>query len=116
MGNLAQFLAIDILCQHWRVATGKVHMPLDCVGVIKQLHMVEGKTPQCWKHTDLLQEMWQWIAASGLQFSFAHVCAHQDDMWDWEQLPWSAQLNCECDVMAKGFLRWLRAGGQNALP
>ena len=73
MRNLAQILAINILCQHWGVATGKVHMSLDCVGVIKWLHMVEGKTPQHWKHVDLLHEMQQWIATLGLQFSFAHV-------------------------------------------
>ena len=103
MGNLARILVIDILCQCWGVATGKVHMSLDCVGVINQLCRVEGKTLQHWKHTDLLHEMQQWIVALGLQFSFAYVHTHQDDAWDWEQLPWSAQLNCECDMMAKGF-------------
>ena len=35
MGNLARILALDVFCWRWGVTTGKVHLPLDCVGVIK---------------------------------------------------------------------------------
>ena len=54
MGNLARIMAFDLLCHHWGVAMGRVEMLLDCLGVIKWVHVVEGKTPQCWKHADLL--------------------------------------------------------------
>ena len=86
-------------------------MPLDCLGIIKCIREGEGKTPQCWRHADLLWEMHQRIAALGLQYSFTHVQAHQDNIWDWEQLSWSAQLNCKCDAMAKSYLKWVVAIG-----
>ena len=45
MGNLAQIMAINLICHQWGVAMGRVEMPLDCLGVIKWIHQGSGKTP-----------------------------------------------------------------------
>ena len=82
MGNLARTMAIDLLCLQWGITVGRVAMPLDSLGIIKHIREGEGKTLQHWRHANLLQEMHQKIATLGLWYSFTHVQAHQDDIWD----------------------------------
>ena len=60
--------------------------------------------------------MWQHIAAMGITFTLTHVQVHQDEQWDWDNLSQLAQLNCKCNAMAKGYLKWAVVNGHRKAP
>ena len=106
-GELIGLLAIHLLLlafnKVWPNQEGAVHIFSDCLGALRKVeHLPPHRIPSRCRHSDILKTIM--VNCSDLSFKrfFSHVKAHQEDVIEWNHLSREAQLNCGCDLAAKG--------------
>jgi hypothetical protein len=102
LGLMAIHLILASINETRRNLAGRVQIHSDCMGALKTIQSLpHSRIPPNWKHADILKTIATTTQPLAFTRSFHHVKAHQDDSIKWADLPKPAQLNCECDTLAK---------------
>jgi hypothetical protein len=103
IGGVAGILeALHCVCESHDITSGAVEIGLDGDQAMKAVASDWPLDPSCPDY-DMLQHVRGMIKASRLDFTFRWIPSHQDKNKSFAQLDRWAQLNVECDGLAKSF-------------
>ena len=104
IGLYASLSLISAICILHNLDQGSVVIGCDNEKALELTESTSQRVPCHRKHSDILKAIGIMKSTIPIELRFQHISAHQDDHILYEDLSLPAQLNVDCDHMAK---RWL---------
>lgn len=103
------YVCVDT-CKTYKINHGKLRLGCNNEQAIGKYSSGVHCVPSRRNHVDILREIQEVRREIMVELGFFHVKGHQDEVVLYENLPREAQINTDCDMMAK---RWLHECVEN---
>ena len=113
MGLYSSLLLVSAVCTLYKIKDGSINVGCDNEKALELTSETNQRIPCHMKHSDILKSIRIVRSNIPIKMHFQHILGHQDENILYENLTRDAQLNVDCDFLAK---QWLQQFYTKQLP